>query len=68
MSKKFNYFILGFLVGGILGCIILDIIISKYPTALDVYRGNTTLRVTVENNIPVDSTVIFRYEDEEENK
>lgn len=64
MSKKFNYFILGFLVGGILGCIILGIITSKYPTALDVYRGNTTLRVIVENNIPVDTTVIFRYEEE----
>lgn len=64
MSKKFNYFILGFLVGGIFGCIILNIITSKYPTALDVYRGNTTLRVTVENNIPVDTTVIFRYEKE----
>lgn len=64
MNKKFNYFILGFLVGGILGCIILSIITSKYPTALDVYRENTTLRVTVENNIPVDTTVIFRYEEE----
>lgn len=64
MNKKFNYFILGFLVGGILGCIILNIITSKYPTALDVYRENTTLRVTVENNIPVDTTVIFRYGEE----
>lgn len=64
MNKKFNYFILGFLMGGILGCIILSIITSKHPTALDVYRGNTTLRVTVENNIPVDTIVIFRYEEE----
>lgn len=64
MNKKFNYFILGFLVGGILGCIILSIITSKYSTALDVYRGNTSLRVTVENNIPVDTTVIFRYGEE----
>ena len=64
MNKKFNYFILGFLVGGILGIIILNIITSKHPTALDVYRGNTTLRVIVENNIPVDTIVIFRYEEE----
>ena len=66
MNKKFNYFILGFLVGGILGRIILNIINSKYPTALDVYRGNTTLRITMEINIPVDTTVIFR--NEEDNK
>ena len=64
MDKKFNCFILGFLVGGILGCIVLNIITSKYPTALDVYRGNTTLRITMENNIPVDTIVIFRYEEE----
>lgn len=68
MRKKFDYFILGFLVGGILGIIILNIITSKHPTALDVYRGNTTLRVTVENNIPVDTVVIFKYENEKENK
>lgn len=64
MNEKVNCFILGFLVGGILGCIILSIITSKYPTALDVYKGNIILMVTMENNIPVDTIVIFRYEEE----
>lgn len=61
MAKKFNYFIVGFLVGGIFGCIILDHITREHPTTLDVYRGNTTLRVTMENNIPTDSIIIFNY-------
>lgn len=59
MEKRFNYFMAGFLVGGILGCIILDHLFKERPTALDVYRGNTTLKVTMVNNIPVDTIVIF---------
>ena len=30
------------------------------PTAIDVYRGNTTLEITYKNGIPVDSTVVFK--------
>ncbi len=30
------------------------------PTALDVYRGKTTLEITYKDNIPVDSVVIFK--------
>lgn len=59
MEKRFNYFMAGFLVGGILGCIILYHLFKERPTALDVYRGNTTLKVTMVNNIPVDTIVIF---------
>jgi hypothetical protein len=30
------------------------------PTALDVYRGNTELKITSVNGIPTDSTVVFK--------
>lgn len=32
----------------------------KKPSALDVYRGKTTLTVTYQDTIPIDSTVIFK--------
>lgn len=34
--------------------------ISNAPTALDVYKGKTELRITYEGNTPVDSTVVFK--------
>lgn len=30
------------------------------PTALDVYRGKTTLQITYKDSIPVDSVVVFK--------
>lgn len=30
------------------------------PTALDVYRGKTTLEITYRDSIPVDSVVVFK--------
>lgn len=32
------------------------------PTALDVYRGKTTLQITYQDSIPVDTIVIFKEE------
>ena len=34
--------------------------ISNAPTALDVYKGKTELRITYEGNTPVDSVVIYK--------
>ena len=34
--------------------------IGDAPTALDVYQGNTELRITYEDKVPVDSVVIFK--------
>lgn len=34
--------------------------ICKYPSAIDVYRGKTTLQVTYKNNVPIDTTVIYK--------
>lgn len=30
------------------------------PTAIDVYRGKTTLEVTYKNGVAIDSTVVFK--------
>lgn len=30
------------------------------PSAMDVYRGKTTLQITYKNNIPIDSTVVYK--------
>lgn len=34
--------------------------INKTPTALDVYKGKTELRITYEGKTPVDSVVIYK--------
>lgn len=34
--------------------------IRHTPTALDVYQGNTELRITYEDKVPVDSVVIYK--------
>ena len=33
---------------------------SNIPTALDVYRGNTTLEITYRDSVAVDSVVVFK--------
>lgn len=52
----FNCIIFSVLVGALLN---IKINISK-PTAMDVYRGNTTLEITYRDSIPVDSVVVFK--------
>ena len=34
--------------------------VAKRPTAIDVYRGNTTLEITYKDSIPVDTVVVFK--------
>lgn len=33
---------------------------SRNPTAIDVYRGNTTLEITYKNGVPTDTVVVFK--------
>lgn len=33
---------------------------SKSPSAIDVYRGKTTLQIMYKDNIPVDTIVIYK--------
>lgn len=43
---------------------VIGIIMVSYkpvtPTALDVYRGKTTLQITYKDSIPIDSVVVFK--------
>ena len=32
----------------------------KYPSAIDVYRGKTTLQITYKNNVPTDTIVVYK--------
>ena len=41
-------------------CILLFIHLMK-PTAIDVYEGRTTLEITYKDGIPIDSTVVWKY-------
>ena len=33
---------------------------SEIPTALDVYRGKTTLEITYRDSVAIDSTVVYK--------
>ena len=33
---------------------------NEVPTALDVYRGKTTLEITYRNSVAIDSTVVYK--------
>ena len=55
---------LAFLLG-IIGAYILSGGIMMYqesykPTAMDVYKGKTTLEITYKDGVPVDSVVVFK--------
>lgn len=54
----------GFLGGIFLIISFIMIVHSKYksPSAIDVYRGNTTLQITYQDSIPIDTTVVWKEE------
>lgn len=46
---------------GIIGAIWLQVELDKnIPTALDVYRGKTTLEITYRDSVAVDSVVVYK--------
>lgn len=47
---------LGLIGGYIIGLIAVD----DEPTALDVYRGKTELKITSVNDIPTDTIVVYK--------
>ena len=38
----------------------VSIDVKEYPTALDVYRGKTTLEITYRDSVAVDSVVVYK--------
>lgn len=51
-------------IGSLSGIVILGSVISLHPTALDVYRGNTRIKYSIEvvngDTIYSDSTVVWK--------
>lgn len=48
------------LITATIGLLLIIVYINRTPTALDVYKGNTELRITYEGKTPVDSVVIYK--------
>ena len=59
MINEKLYPTLGFGVIWVLLLIYL-VILSKIPTPMDIYQGNTTLEITYKDGVPVDSNVVFK--------
>lgn len=53
-----GYF-MGLIVGAIF-CFCLIKSCNNKPTALDVYRGKTTLEITYRDSVAVDSIVVYK--------
>lgn len=46
---------------GVWSALVFGFIIHvMYPTAIDVYRGKTTLKITYVDNVATDSTVVYK--------
>lgn len=61
-NMKFIESLIDWIIGGILGVLIYNLLISDEPEAIDVYQGETTLEITYRDSIPIDSVVVFRME------
>ena len=58
-EEHYSISIVLFVTAGIcLSFILADI--GHTPTALDVYQGNTELKITYEGKVPVDTVVIYK--------
>lgn len=44
----------------VIGLLLILTDISDTPTALDVYKGKTELRITYDGKVPVDTVVIYK--------
>lgn len=49
-----------FFIVAVIGLSFILADISKTPTALDVYKGKTELRITYDGKVPVDTVVIYK--------
>ena len=55
--KAFVILIPFFLTTGIIFSLL---VLSDTPQAIDVYRGNTTLKITYKDGVAIDSTIVFK--------
>lgn len=50
-NMKFIESLIDWIIGGILGVLIYNLLISDEPEAIDVYQGKTTLEITYRGSI-----------------
>ena len=58
--KEWFLSLLEFVVNASIGALLYCIITVDTPTALDVYRGKTTLEITYRDSVAIDSTVVYK--------
>ena len=58
--KDFLWRLLDWVVGALVGVALYCIITADTPTALDVYRGKTTLEITYRDSVAIDSVVVYK--------
>ena len=59
-SDKKKRFPISIFLASIAGVLMMTAVATGTPSAMDVYRGKTTLEITYKNGIPVDSVVVFK--------
>lgn len=64
MRKTVDNFAVGYITAAIVAISFLFIsdICDNKPQAMDVYRNKTTLQITYEDSVPVDTVVVFKPE------
>lgn len=69
VKEEYNGYVLG-MIGGV-AVVVLSVCavilikgknLDNTPTALDVYRGKTTLEITYKDSVALDSAVVFKDE------
>jgi hypothetical protein len=58
--KDFLWRLLDWVVGALVGVVLFLLIVCDKPTAIDVYRGKTTLEITYRDSVAVDSVVVYK--------
>lgn len=59
-SNNASPVMLSIMASAMLGCLVTGLTEKEHPTALDVYRGKTTLEITYRDSVVVDSTVVYK--------
>ena len=57
-ESEIAYF-LGVLGAWLVSGALMWMTIHRYPTAMDVYQGKTTIEITYKDGVPIDSVVVF---------
>ena len=56
-------FFLGGIGSFIITIVLFTVLYDSKPSAMDVYKGKTTLEITYRDSVPVDSIVVFKDKD-----